>query len=232
MPFAGTLKFRADHISLLMFILFMLSSTTYDGLRETVLWRGLYWKNMLALFQPLWGDDLAKAQDLLGPGYNLYDRFGLLIGPIVYLAIYLIVIYAVKWITGTQKTITELALHFAPSVIPIVVVYNVAHYFTMLMITIPSIPYIITDPFAIGWNLLNIPPRFGTDPLDMQFVWHSELLLILAGHVISVYIAHLLASLAFASRRSALLSELPLLVLMVGYTSFGLFVLSLPLALR
>ena len=50
---------------------------------------------------------------------------------------------------------------------------------------------------------------------------------ILAGHVASVYIAHLVALRVFATHRQAWLSELPLLLLMMCYTFIGLAVLSL-----
>ena len=66
----------------------------------------------------------------------------------------------------------------------------------------------------------------------MALVWHTELALILAGHVASVYLGHLSASRVFSSRWQAWVSEVPLLVLMVAYTFFGLFVLSLPLAIH
>ena len=61
--------------------------------------------------------------------------------------------------------------------------------------------------------------------------WHTQVILVLAGHVVAVYLAHMMALRAFPSRRRGVLSQIPMLVLMVGYTCLGLWVLSLPLAL-
>jgi hypothetical protein len=136
-------------------------------------------------------------------------------------------------LTGGLVTARALALRFAFTVIPIAFVYMLAHSWTALLTVIPVVPFLLTDPFGIGWNLLSLP-RISVEPapLDMGQVWHMEVALILAGHVASVYLAHRVALLAFATRRQAWISELPLLLLMMGYTFIGLTVLSLPLALH
>jgi hypothetical protein len=85
------------------------------------------------------------------------------------------------------------------------------------------------DPFALGWDPLNLPyPVLWY--LEMNVVWHSQVALILIGHVVSVYLGHAIALRVFPSRRQAIMSQIPLLVLMVAYTAIGLYILSLPLA--
>jgi hypothetical protein len=49
------------------------------------------------------------------------------------------------------------------------------------------------------------------------------------GHVIAVYLAHVLALRGFEKRRSALLSQYPMLALMVFYTFAGLWILAQPI---
>jgi hypothetical protein len=51
----------------------------------------------------------------------------------------------------------------------------------------------------------------------------------LAGHVAAVYMAHVMALRVFPSQRQVIISQIPMLVLMVAYTCLGLWVLSLPL---
>ena len=70
------------------------------------------------------------------------------------------------------------------------------------------------------------PTRVG----DMGFIWHTQVVLILIGHVASVYLPHVVALRVFPTRREAILSQVPLLLLMVAYTAIGLYILSLPLA--
>jgi len=52
----------------------------------------------------------------------------------------------------------------------------------------------------------------------------------LVGHVVSVYLAHLRALELFPRARQAVWSQLPMLVLMVAFTTAGLWILSLPIA--
>jgi hypothetical protein len=232
-PFAGVLEERPEHITLVLFVLFMLSSTTYDGVHDTVFWVGLFWKNLLSLLHPLWGADMAKAQAMLAGWFTAYQRAGLVVSPFLYFAVYMLVVAAAKAITRSAIPVRALALHFALSIVPIALVYNVAHYCTLILAQIPLLPYLATDPFGWGWNLFGVAPDLSeAPPLDMGRVWHAEVGLMLAGHMVSVCLAHLIALRLFPSRRQALLSQLPMLALMVTYTIVGLWVLSLPLALH
>jgi hypothetical protein len=230
---SGTLEDKPHHISQLLFVLFMLAGTTYDGVWQTSFWAGLYWRNLMAWFHPLWGDDMARAQAFLAPGYVVYQRGGLIAAPFVYLAVYLMVMAVMRAVTGGRIPAHTLALRFAFSMVPIALAYMLAHSWTLLLTVMPVIPFLLTDPFGAGWNLLALP-RLSAEPapLDMGQAWHVEVALILLGHIASVYLAHLIAQRTFAARHQVWLSELPLLALMVGYTFIGLSVLSLPLILH
>ncbi len=110
-------------------------------------------------------------------------------------------------------------------------VYNLSHYFTLFVGQAPAILSIVSDPFARGWDL------FGTRDLGWQdymfeagTVWHAQVWLILAGHIVSVYLSHMEALRIFRSRREATVSQLPMLLLMMALTTIGLWILSLPIA--
>lgn len=60
--------------------------------------------------------------------------------------------------------------------------------------------------------------------------WYSQIALIVAGHVVAVYLAHATALRLFESYRRALWSQVPMLVLMVLYTVSSLWLLSQPIA--
>ena len=55
-----------------------------------------------------------------------------------------------------------------------------------------------------------------------------QVILIVLGHVIAVYLAHLRAGERFKTARNALLSQYPMLVLMVAYTWISLTILAAP----
>jgi hypothetical protein len=91
----------------------------------------------------------------------------------------------------------------------------------------------MSDPFALGWNL------FGTANMQVGAgvvmgseaawtIWNLQAGAIILGHVMAVVIAHMLAHRLHPEPRRAALAELPLTVLMIGYTVFGLWLLSTP----
>ena len=227
--FSGALSARPEHLGLILFVLFMLASTSYDAIYDTEVWLNFYWKFLIVLAQPLWGTDISKAQNGLMQGFLIYKRLGLLLSPFVYMALYLAVMWLMKKLTRTDLSVRQLALDFITSLIPIAFVYNACHYYTLFLTQVQTLPRMALDPFALGWDPLTLPyPTLWY--LEMNIVWHSQVALILFGHVVSVYLGHAIALRVFPSRRQAILSQVPLLVLMVAYTAIGLYILSLPLA--
>ena len=93
----------------------------------------------------------------------------------------------------------------------------------------------LSDPFGLGWNL------FGTAYMQVSagivmgseqavIIWNFQAFAIIGGHVLAVLVAHGLAARLHERARGALVSQLPLTLLMIGYTVFGLWLLSTPTA--
>jgi hypothetical protein len=59
--------------------------------------------------------------------------------------------------------------------------------------------------------------------------WTVAVIAVVSGHVLACWLAHATALRVFADRRAALMSQLPILVLMVGYTMLSLWILSQPI---
>jgi hypothetical protein len=115
---------------------------------------------------------------------------------------------------------------FAPTLIPIAGVYFTAHYFAYLLIAGQSTLGVIVDPFGHSWN----PLGWGEYALwkgvaPAAVVWWLQVGLIVFGHVVAVFAAHRLA-LRATTRTRALVAQVPLVLLMVGYTVTGLWVLA------
>ena len=226
-PFIGLLQEPADHFSLLLFVLFMLSSTAFDGVHETRPWVIVFWRYIYPELTAL----ISKPYLFFVDIYYYWQWTMLFISPFVYLAIYLLFVWFMKMVTGTGKTVRELALRFAFTLVPIAFVYNITHYYTLLVGQAPAIVTMISDPFGVGWNLfgtarLSIPPII----LLANGVWHTQVALILFGHIVSVYLAHVQALETFPRGRQGVFSQLPMLLLMVLFTTIGLRILSLPIA--
>jgi hypothetical protein len=230
-PFVGLLDEPARNFSLLIFILFMLSSTSIDGAHETLPWVGIFWKGVYPLLTPFLGANLNQPYLFFVDVYYVWQWVMLIISPFAYLALYLAFIWLAKLVAGSDTPVRTLALRFALTLVPIAFVYNVTHYFTMMLAQGFQIVRMISDPFNLGWNLFgtglwDIPPI----ALDAGTVWHTQVAFILAGHVVSVYLAHVEALKDFANTRRAMLSQLPMLALMVVFTTLGLWILSLPIS--
>lgn len=230
MPFAGLLELRVERFSLLLFVLFMLSSTAFDGLRETAPWVRLFWGDIYSLLMPWVGNNFIAAFPSLRPLFLAWESTALLLSPFLYLGVYLLFVWLMKLVTATALPLRELALRFGPSLLPIALVYNISHYYTLLITQGVKLPSLASDPLDRGWNLFGTRDWFSAAVIpDAGVVWHVQVGLIVAGHIVGVYLAHLEALRLFPDRRRATLSQLPMLLLMVAFTTAGLWILSQPI---
>ena len=132
-------------------------------------------------------------------------------------AAFFVAFRAVAAVTGQFADIDRPALAVAPTVLPIAASYEVAHNYPYVLANAGRLPatagFAAVDPIA--WLTL---PAF----------WGSQVLLIVAGHVVAVVAAHRALAGASRGRRQVLLAHAPLVVLMVGYTMLSLWIVSRP----
>lgn len=198
----------------LFFVLFMLSSTAFDGLRETLAYVSM--SNFLTSLPILSAIDS-----------HVFDTSMLLISPFVFFAAYWMCIAAMKYLVRSEYSITYLAKRFILTLVPIAVVYNVAHYFTVVLIQGQLLVKLVADPFGLGWNLFDTATyHVNAGIIDAATVWYLQVALIIAGHIAAIYLAHLVAIKTFAAKRQVLLSQYPMLILMVLYTMTSLWIIS------
>jgi len=118
-----------------------------------------------------------------------------------------------------------LTRQFAPSLVPIAAGYVIAHYWALLVYAGQLTLVRLTDPLGIGANWLGtagLTP--GTRLIEPTLTATIQVVAIVTGHILGVVLAHERA-VALFDRRVAVLGQLPLLVLMVGYTCGGLLLL-------
>jgi hypothetical protein len=226
-PVVGLLDEPPEHGSLLLFVLFMLSSTAFDGIHETLPWVNVFWKDIYPTLAALTHRPYLVLVDF----YYYWQWAMLVISPFVYLAIYLAFVWLARVFATTSASVRTLALQFAFSLVPIAFVYHITHYYTLLIAQGANIIRLISDPFGYGWDLFGTANAIATPiVLDASGVWHTQVGLILIGHIVGVYLAHIEALRNFANPRRAFVSQLPMLLLMVLLTTAGLWILSLPIA--
>jgi len=131
------------------------------------------------------------------------------------------------WLSGVLGTTEHRALprQFAHSLVPIAVGYLIAHYFSLLLFGGQQTLIFASDPLVNGSDL------FGTAEAGINYTLVSvrtiavvQVLAVVTGHVLGVVAAHDRAVRLFP-RTHALVGQLPMLTLMVGYTLGGLTLL-------
>lgn len=228
-PCAGLVGQRCERLSLLVFLLFMLASTSFDGLHESAPWVGLFWRDGLELMRPWLSPPIVRHYPFLLDLYLLWQTLVLVLSPFVYLLCYLAALVCMRWLTRCPLSLHELALRFAFSLLPIVLVYHASHYVALLVSQGTQLLPLLSDPFGFGWNLLGTADWLRRPLIpDAGTIWHVQVGLIVFGHVISVWLAHLEALRLFGTTRLALRSQWPMLVLMIFFTTSGLWILSQP----
>jgi hypothetical protein len=192
-----------------VFVILMLAGVAYDGLLAT----------------PLWLEVVRLT--------SMTQTMGLFLLPLVFLAVYLGFVKLSQVAGGGRVPLRRLAPAYVYTLVPIAIAYQVSHYYTYLLIQGQAIIYHLSDPFGWGWDLFGTAGyviRIGV--VSAAFVWYSQVVLIVTGHVLAVYLAHVVSLRFFGSPQLALRSQLPLLALMILYTIFSLWILSQPIVSR
>ena len=121
--------------------------------------------------------------------------------------------------------IRGLAEQFAPSLLPIAAGYLVAHYWSLGIFEGQNTLIKLSDPLGIGANWLGTGGLTASPTLlQPTLVATIQVVAIVTGHILGVVLAHERAVTLF-QRRHAVIGQVPLLVLMVGYTIGGLLLL-------
>lgn len=232
-PFTGMLREQPRHLAILLFVLFLLSATAFDGVRETTWWVSLFWQDPSGLLTAWLGSAPIYHFIELRPYYMMFETAVLVLSPFIYGGLYMLCMALAKLLTGSQLTVMQLSLRFAYSLLPIALVYNITHYYTLIFTQGVKVVSMLSDPFGWGWNLIGSAGLWRAPIIpDVAVVWHTQVGLIVLGHIISVYVGHRIALRSFATTRQATLSQLPLLLLMMAFTASGLWILAQPIGAR
>jgi hypothetical protein len=121
------------------------------------------------------------------------------------------------------------------AIVPIAFGYHFAHYLPSFLVDAQYALRALGDPFALGWNLLGlrdvqVKTSFLASHDSVHLLWNIQVAGIVLAHVLAVFIAHLIALRRHSRTGAALASQIPMTALMVGYTAFGLWLLSTPVA--
>jgi hypothetical protein len=218
-PFAaGLLRDQRVSLSMIAFVLLMLSTILFDGFMATTPWVKL---TAFLYFQ---------FPDLGGIRLALIRTFGLLGFWVLFLCIYTTVCWLMAAASSWRLSVREAAASFAYTLVPIALAYHLAHYLNYLLIQGQLIIPLLSDPFGYGWNLLGTAGyQVDIAVVGARFAWYTAVIAIVTGHVVAVYLAHRTATRLEQDRRYAVRSQYPMTALMVVYTVCGLWIVSQPI---
>ena len=191
----------------LAFISVMLGTVVYDGISRTSSWRNLVAPRTEAV--------------------RILIELGGILATVLFVAlVYSVAVRLARLRTaGTTRSLSSL---FLASLVPIALVYSIAHYFSLLAGQGPLIWHLISDPFGRGWDL------FGTagfepnpKPLTSHEIWYIQVAALVIGHVCGIVLAHDRA-VSLYEGKAALRSQYAMLTLMIMFTVGGLYLLSRP----
>lgn len=194
-----------------------IGSTTFDGLENGPLWTSVR-PHLISSFQHL------------GAGGLVADQWSGTIGLIVCIAVvgafYRLGVGGMSEV-GEGHAPPELARKFAHTLIPIAFAYALAHYFSLLVFQGQAMAHLISDPLGHGSDI------FGTSHTGIDYnvisasgIWYAQVAFLAVGHVCGLVLAHDRAIAMYRDVRDAVRSQYWMLVVMVGFTSLGLWLLS------
>jgi hypothetical protein len=167
----------------------------------------------------------------LGMGFagalRLTDTLFLALTLLAVAALFALGVRGMRTVRGAPS-VTRLRRGFGHTLIPIALAYLVAHYFSLVLFQEQGqFGFLLSDPLGDGSDY------FGTAGAGIDYtlvgataVWYVQVAALVVGHVTGLTLAHDRALALFRDPRSAARSQYWMLAVMIGFTCFGLFLLS------
>ena len=217
MPCSGLLRSELLPLSGIAFVLLVLSTVSFDGLSRTFWWLSLNGINPLEF-----------------PGKTvmvLPNTLGLCATFFVFATAY----YLTHVISCFLNHHSKPSGSFIYSLIPIAFGYHFAHYLPAFLVDIQYALIALSDPFSLGWNLFGtsgwtVSASFLSHFDSIVMIWFLQISAIVLAHVAAVIVAYLLQLHDSPNGQNSILVQVPATLLMIGYTVFGLWLLSTPVA--
>jgi len=215
----GLLKNVPSGWDRVLFVILMLSTLAFDGISATPAWQ-----DFTVSLKPFW-------LPLGSLGFFAIRTFGLILLTVAFLLVFITFMEAVIYLGQRKVDLKATVSSFALTLVPIALVYNAAHNYSYVVVSSQYMIPLLNDPLHKGWHLLpavaGFTPNFAL--AQASTVWYADIVLIVLGHVIAVFLSHLRAGERFRTAQRALLSQYPMLLLMVLYTMTSLWILAQPI---
>jgi len=142
--------------------------------------------------------------------------------------VYMIGVRGMATVRGAPP-LQKLRAGFAHTLIPIAFAYLVAHYFSLFVFQEQAqFTYLLSDPLGTATTDLFGTASGGIDfkVLSANAIWYVQVAALVIGHVVGLTLAHDRAIAYWGDYRQAARSQYWMLAVMVAFTCFGLYLLS------
>ena len=195
----------------------MIGTVTFDGLAQGKVWADV-------------AQRVTDAFDALGLSEEAVERLTATVGLLLCVAL----VAAFYWLgtlgarsVGGDHSAERLRRGFVHALVPIALVYVIAHYLTFLLFEGQEIFALASNPLGKGWDL------FGTASTAVDYglisqngTWYAQVAFVVAGHVAALVLAHDRALAIYDDARVAVRSQYWMLAIMVGFTTLALWLLA------
>jgi len=142
--------------------------------------------------------------------------------------VYTLGVRGMRTVRGAPS-LAKLRTGFAHTLIPIALAYLVAHYFSLFVFQEQAqVTYLLSDPLGTATTDLFGTASGGIDfhVLSSNAIWYVQVGALVVGHVLGLTLAHDRALVYWPDYRDASRSQYWMLAVMVAFTCFGLYLLS------
>ncbi|HEY7255129.1 MAG TPA: fenitrothion hydrolase [Solirubrobacterales bacterium] len=216
-PFSATIHWATIPGSAAV-VIASIASTTFDGAQEGAFKGGIEW-----LFE--------RMTDIGFSGLTAIRLTDTIFMALSFIGVGLVYLIGVRGMASVDEAppIEKLRRGFIHTLIPIAFAYLVAHYFSLFVYQEQAqFTYLLSDP--LGTTTTNL---FGTASGGIDFrvitaneIWYVQVGVLVLGHILGLTLAHDRATAFWGDYRQAARSQYWMLAVMVAFTCFGLYLLS------
>jgi hypothetical protein len=142
--------------------------------------------------------------------------------------VYLLGVRGMRTVPGAPS-FKKLRDGFSHTLVPIALAYLVAHYFSFFVFQEQAqFTYLLSDPLGTAHTDLFGTVNYTVDykVLSANAIWYVQVAALVIGHVIGLMLAHDRALVYWPDYKKATASQYWMLAVMVAFTCFGLYLLS------
>ena len=217
-PAVGLNNIGKVGVDVLAMVILLLATVTFDGFSATPEWQEI--QTFFFWLMPRGTVD----------GITVAATLGLIGVPLGFAMVYISFAYLMHRAVRRETPTIDMAKGFVFSLVPIALAYNFAHFLSFLLIQGQLLIPLASDPLGIGWDLFGtVGYTINIRITNARFIWFFSVGVIVLGHIIAVYLAHIRAIAMYGNRDLVLRSQLPMLGLMVVYTITSLWIVSRPI---